>query len=300
MSAELHANIVRALQNWAEALLSSSNNRRHLADVAGAMQRVPDPSHADVLDRMLRRDQDLYAQARQATKPTLGMTAPYKRMRISNNWAYRHALVAIGTNTAITILTDRLSDEYFGLDAAVGLMLIWRQRHGRERQIRPGIWPDADAIVANRESRKIDPSATTPEAEAIFARVEMLLRRGEPEHANRAAAMASAATVLPHGDKTGVLGRLLAARLPASNSYGLLSHMAVGGIIVKAVDVMAGLESALTEIKHPGWLSEQDAEALVRWLHHTAAGLRLLGAGMRTRGSFGFSPLRRTFRRLEG
>jgi hypothetical protein len=120
--------------------------------------------------------------------------------------------------------------------------------------------------VANRESRRIDPSATTPEAEAIFASVETLLSEGEPEHVRRAASMASAATLLPHGDKTGILERLLAARLPASNTYGLLSHMAVGGIVVKAIDVMAGLESALAEIKNISWLSEQDAGALLRWL----------------------------------
>jgi hypothetical protein len=266
LSAKLQANVVRALQNWAEALLSSSNNRRHLADVAGAMQRVPDPTDIDVVDRMLRRDQDVHAQARQAYKANPRDDRALQEMRISYSWTYRNALVAIGTDSATRVLTDHLSDEYFGSEAAIGLALIWRMRHGREGQIRPGIWPDADAIVANRESRRIDPNVTTSEAEAIFACVETLLSGGEPEHVRRAASMASAATLLPHGDKTGILGRLLAARLPASNTYGLLSHMAVGGIIVKAVDVMAGLESALAEIKDLAWLSEQNAEALLWWL----------------------------------
>jgi hypothetical protein len=263
---ELHADVVRTLQNWAAALLLSSNDRSQLADLAGAMQRVPDPTHVDALDRMLRRDQDLHAQARQAYKANPEDNRALQDMRVWYNWTYRDALVAVGTDPATSVLTVHLSDEYFGLDAAVGLMLIWRKRHGREGQIRPGSWPVADTIVANRESRKIDPGATTPEAEAIFAHVETLLGGGEPEHVRRAAAMASAATLLPHGDKTGILGQLLAARPPASNTYGLLSHMAMGGIIVKAVDVMAGLESALAGIKNHSWLNEQDAEALVRWL----------------------------------
>jgi NACHT conflict system protein len=266
LSTELHPDVFRTLQNWAEALLLSSNDRSQLADLAGAMQRVPDPTHVDVLDRMLRRDQDLHAQARQAYKANPQDNSALQDIRIWHNWTYRDALVAVGTDPATSVLTVHLSDEYFGLDAAVGLMLIWRKRHGREGQIRPGIWPDADAIVANRESRKIDPGATTPEAEAIFARVETLLSGGEPDDVRRAASMASAATLLPHGDKTGILGQLLAAGLPASNTYGLLSHMAVGGIILKAVDVMAGLESALAEIKDLAWVSEQNAEALLWWL----------------------------------
>jgi hypothetical protein len=266
LSAELHGDVVRTLQNWAEALLLSSNDRSQLADLAGAMQRVPDPTHVGLLDRMLRRDQNLHAQARQTYKANPRDNRALQDMRIWYNWTYRDAFVAVGTDPATSILTDHLSDEHFGLDAGVGLMLIWRKRHGRESQIRPGIWPDADTIVANRESRKIDRGATTPETEAIFARVETLLSGGEPEHVRRAAGMASAATLLPHGDKTGILEQLLAAQLPASNTYGLLSHMAMGGIIVKAVDVMAGLESALAEIKNHNWLNEQDAEALVRWL----------------------------------
>ena len=247
---ELQADVVRTLQNWAEALLSSSENRRHLADLAGAMQRVPDPTHVNLLDRMLRRDQDVHAQARQAYKANPRDDRALQEVRISHNWTYRDTLVTIGNDPASTVLTDHLSDEYFGLDAAVGLMLIWRKRNGRDAHIRPGIWPDVDATVANREARTIDPRATTPEAEAIFARVEALLSGREPEHFDRAAAMAGAATLLPHGDKTGILERLLAARLPASNSYGLLSRMAVGGIIVKAGDVMAGLEFALAEIRN--------------------------------------------------
>jgi hypothetical protein len=266
LSAGLQAKVVCTLQNWAGALLSSTNNRCHLADVAGGMQRVPDPTHVDVLDRMLRRDQEVQAQARQAYKANPRDNRTLQEMRISHNWTYRNALVAIGTDPATIVLTDHLSDEYFGLEAAIGLAQIWRRRHGQESQIRLGIWPDADAIVANREARRIDPSATTPEAEAIFACVQALLSGGEPEHVRRAASMASAATLLPHGDKTGILERLLAGPLPASNAYGLLSHMAMGGIIVKAGDVLVGLESALAENKNHSWLNEQDAEALVRWL----------------------------------
>ena len=266
LSAGLQANVVHTLLNWAEALLSSSNNRGHLADVARAMQRIPDSTHVHVLDRMLRRDQDVHVQARQAYRANPRDHRALQEMRISHSWAYRDALVAIGTDSATAVLTNHLSDEYFGSEAAVGIALIWLRSHGREDQIRSGIWPKTDAILANRESRRIDPSATTPEAEAIFACVETLLNGGEPEHVRRAASMASAAMLLPHGDKTASLERLLAARLPASNTYGLLSHMAVGGIILKGVDVMAGLESALAELKDPSWLDQQAAWTLMKWL----------------------------------
>jgi hypothetical protein len=127
LSAELRANVVRTLQNWAEALLLSSSNRRHLADVARAMQRISDPTHVDVMDRMLRRDQDVHAQARQAYKANPRDNRALQEMRISHTLAYRDALVAIGTEPATTVLTDHLSDEYFGSEAAIGLAQIWRR-----------------------------------------------------------------------------------------------------------------------------------------------------------------------------
>ncbi|MBL4644832.1 MAG: hypothetical protein JKY99_00040 [Rhizobiales bacterium] len=266
LSPELLSKVAGTLKGWAEVMLSSDSNRQYLGDVARAMCCIPDPSHVGVLDRMLRRDQEVYVEARRAYLSDRRNQDAMQDAQTSYETAYRDALVVIGTDEASTVLTDHLPDPYFGAEAAVGLMLIWRKRNDRQYPIRTRNWPNAEVIIANRAFRRIDPTATTVEAETIFAQVLVFLDQGGPENLQRAAAMAGSAILMPHGDKSYDLERLLISGLSARSSYDLISHMAAGGIIVKASDVMSGLDSAIAEIEDRQWTSEQDAWVLERWL----------------------------------
>ncbi len=267
LTTEARAKITRTLQLWAETLLASpAATRSHLADVAGVMRRLPDPTHAVYLARMLERDQQVYSRAHDAFWANRNDRDALHEIRTLHEWAYRDALVAVGTDEAARVLTAHLTDQYFGPQAAVGLMLIWRNENGREEEARLGKWPDAGAAAAQRQARETAPEATTAFAEAIFKIVGALLESGDPKDLMRAANMAGSAVLMPHGDKSQALDRILAGALSPSSAYDLLSRMVMGGITVRSTDLMKALSAAVAEVKDRTWLSDQDADGLLRWI----------------------------------
>lgn len=267
LTAEVGAKITRTLQLWAEALLASpAATRRHLADVAGAMRRLPDSTHAVYLARMLERDQQVYSRAHDAFRADRNDKDALHEIRTLHEWAYRDALVAVGTDEAERVLTDHLTDQYFGPQAAVGLMLIWRNENGREEEPRFGRWPDAGAAAAQRQARESAPETTTASAEAIFKVVGALLESGDPKDLVRAANMAGSAVLMPHGDKSQTLDQILAGALSPSSAYDLLSRMVMGGITVRSVDLMNAFSAAVAEVGDRTWLSDQDADGLLKWI----------------------------------
>jgi hypothetical protein len=266
-SSELGAKIIQKLQQWADALLvSSSATRRHFADVAKAMRGVPHPTHAAYLDRMLDRDQNIYRRAHEAYQIDNRNESTLHEIRTLHEWAYRDALVAVGTDEAERVLREHLSDQHFGREAAVGLMLIWRNQTDLEGQAHLGRWPDANAAAVARQFRDKNPATTTASAEAIFSTVTALLDHREPQDLLRAASMAGTAVLMPHGDKSVTLDRILAEALPPFGAYELLSRMVMGGIKVRSTDLMVGYSAAIDEVKDRKWFSEQDVRGLIRWI----------------------------------
>ena len=111
----LHTQVVKTLNDWAAALLrSTSATRGHLSDLARAMRRLPHPSQAPLLSKMLQEDLRRYRHERAAFAANPNDRAVLQEMRISHNWDYRDALAKVGSSEAAAILQSQLLDEFFG------------------------------------------------------------------------------------------------------------------------------------------------------------------------------------------
>lgn len=264
----VRADAVGALNKWAEKLLRSRSATRHqLNEVASAMHRVPDPTQAGLLDRMLDMDLRKYRAARAAYARDRSNEAAKQEGTMSYTWTYRDALARIGTPEVATILASLLLDDLFGADAAIALLMMSSKAAGSVDD-KPAFrqWPDFEMALANRAARSADPAATTEYAESIFEAVRTLLDKGDATLLHQAASMASTAVLMPHGEKSELLRRLLESPLHPRPRKELVTKMLVGGEELKAEDIRAGLDQLIEASKTESWLLGDDLGSVVAWL----------------------------------
>jgi hypothetical protein len=258
---------IRKMNSWARKVLRSKTaTREHMAGIARALRRLPDNSQVPLLAKMLHEDLRRYSVAREAYHQNRRDDRALRELQRSHNWDYRDSLVAVGTVDASEALRSVLSDDLFGADAAIGLLLIWRQGLPKPSDDRFRVWPDYEQALVNRNASTAAPNASTSFADDIFSALEPLISSDDPHKLQRAAEMAGAAVGMPHGDRSGILDRLLASRLRARPRLDLVTKMIVGGLVVRADDLNRGLNQLFAEAKTESWLLGQDLSAAMDWL----------------------------------
>ena len=241
--------LLAAIQRWIDTLLGSPQaNRHHFAHVVDAIARFPDPQFVPGLERMLARDLDDWAKAREEFRknPRRGPTSP--DVSHSHTTEYQRALAAIGDKNAIEVLRRYLPDLRFGMQAAGALYQIWMKENSPGKEHRFASWHDYSRARPLRQQRRDAPEtlATCEFAEMIFEVVRSLGNASADEGAQRhAIALAVVGLGLPHGTKRAEVDALLGLPLRFETKQRLLMAAAMAGEIVPASALVAGLQELL-------------------------------------------------------
>src|SRR3546814_11851595 len=101
---------------------------------------------------------------------------------------YRVTLTSIGTPEAEDVLRDHLLDPEFGVEAGIGLQVIWLAQNEPRKEDEFPRWPDFERVAANRSR---DRTISTSTAEAILAASEIARAEGTPQGLRRAIKLAA-------------------------------------------------------------------------------------------------------------
>ncbi len=267
LSNGLRNGMVRMMNGWAQSVLASTTvKKRDIAQLASAMSRYPDDSQVEPLSRMLDFDLRQLRRARDVLIDKPRDQSALQEARISHAWTFRDAFAAVGTVSAADKLKTYLRDPIFGESAAKGLQIIWYRKAPKRdsENFRTGL--DLELASENRKLRQTSPDETSEYADAIFGVVEELTSTGDVKALKRAIIMASIGVRMPHGDRAAILARLVSATVPIGVKLSLLVSMVIGGIAVKANDLLGGLDQLFHEARQEPWLLGQDSDTVFRWL----------------------------------
>src|SRR3546814_4862372 len=118
---------------------------------------------------MLAADLACVRAARTAFEADRGDMTALQEMRNSHTMDYRVTLTSIGTPEAEDVLRDHLLDPEFGVEAGIGLQVIWLAQNEPRKEDEFTRWPDFERVAANRSR---DRTISTSTAEAILAASE--------------------------------------------------------------------------------------------------------------------------------
>jgi hypothetical protein len=254
---------VRLIDGWGWQLIAQSASRQDMAQLTWAMRRVPDASQVPILDKMLNADLAGLRNARAAFEANRSNRGALDEMRTSHVHEYRIMLTTIGTEEAEAVLKRHLLDAEFGAEAAIGLQVIWQQRHEPPQDGKFSNWPDFAAAAANRSK---DRALTCDIAEVLMAAAHTLRKDGGANTMTRVARFAGCAVLLPHGDRAAEFDEILSADIPHRVRRELAQRMVVGGLVVPADTVLDGLTAAMADHGDRKWIQDNELAALFGWV----------------------------------
>ncbi|MBY5369565.1 hypothetical protein HFO91_21660 [Rhizobium leguminosarum] len=251
------------LIGWAQQLLVDGANRHYLGALARAMRRLAHPDQVGVLAHMLAADLRELSLARTRFQRDRRDEAALDEMRWSHSRDYRLALTAVGTAEAEAVLIDYLQDPEFGVEAAVGLQVIWLERN--EPQVRKAFqtWPDFEKATIN-QSRERDITASS--AQAILSAAELARADGSAEGQLRAMKLAGCAALLPHGNRVDFFRELLSTDVGANAKLDLATKMFAGGLIVPTSAIRGSLEQVVEKLAEEKWLTDDRFGDIIGWV----------------------------------
>jgi hypothetical protein len=258
------------VSGWIDVLLSSPPANRHqMSNVARVVQRLGQPQLVEGLQRMLERDLDDWAKAREAHFKAGSGGALTPDVTYSHKLEYQRAFAELGGERAVAMMRSYLSYMRFGLDAASVLGDIWRRAHpsGKERQF--ASWHDYSEVQLRRAQRqdRDHPPETSDDAEAIFAVVRVLGRPDKEDSAQRhAIALAQVALGMPHGCKRAEIDQLLALPQPYTIKQGLLRAAAMAGEEIPADALLAAVQELLEVAQKERWRLDENRGELRGWI----------------------------------
>lgn len=267
---DLRHSLEGAIQGWIGALLGSRETTRHqLADVVRAIERLPQPQFADGLARMLQRDFADWERAREEFKKLQRRGPINPDVSMSYRLQYQRAFAAIGGDQVVALMKNYLPDKRFGVEAAVVLSDIWARENLPATEPNLYGWNNFALARANRLMRRDgqNPPPSSEPAEAIFGVVRALgtdkSDRATQEHAIK---LATVALRLPHGSKRAEIDALMGLPLPFATKRGLLMATAETGEILRAHDLIAGVQELLEASKREPWRLDAKTGELMGWL----------------------------------
>src|SRR3546814_3495931 len=106
------------------------------------MRRLPDPTQVPLLRAMLAADLACVRAARTAFEADRGDMTALQEMRNSHTMDYRVTLTSIGTPEAEDVLRDHLLATEIGVEAGIGLQVIWLAQNETRKEDEFPRWPD--------------------------------------------------------------------------------------------------------------------------------------------------------------
>ncbi|UWM79478.1 hypothetical protein N1937_30210 (plasmid) [Rhizobium sp. WSM4643] len=254
---------VALLNGWGRQLLSQGANRRELGALARAMRRLAHPNQVSILADMLNADLAGLSTAKAAFQKNRRNEAALDEIRSSHSHGYRLSLTAVGTPEAEAVLAGHLHDPEFGIEAAVGLQVIWLERN--EPRIKKAFQPrpDFERAMINRSR---DRGTTTESAEAILQAAELAKTDGTQAGHRRAMKFAGCAALLPHGQRADFYNELISADVDPRAKLDLATGMLVGGLRVPTAIIKDALKQTVDALGERKWVSDDQFEDVIGWI----------------------------------
>jgi hypothetical protein len=258
------------LKKWGQTLLATEPfNRSSAGELARAFTRFPSETLLPTLVELLRRDLAVWAAARAAvagSRPNDSNTL--HEARTGHTYQYRDAFIALGGSAASEALREFLPEPEFGFHGAVAILQTWAKQQGLEGE--RGIYSPTFANAPIRRADRAADASPPEESSYATAMFEIADQLGLPEAApiqrQLALSLAQIAVGLPRKDRTETIAKLLKLPGPRTAKLGLLSAMAMDGVVVRAEDVQAGIDDYVDDVKTKSWLYTQNAFEVELWL----------------------------------
>lgn len=266
----LRDSLAKMIEHWITILLESPKANRHqMANVAQAIARLPQPRFVAGLDKMLERDLSDWARAREDFKESRPKSPIPHDVTFSWTLQYRRAFAAIGGNEVVALMKRYLPDLQFGIDAAIVLSVIRNRENGPAKEKRWGVWNDYSDVKANRVARQDshNPLASCDSAEAIFTVVRDLgTQNSHIATQQHAIQLATVGLRMPHASKRTEIDALMALPLPFAAKRELLTAAVEAGEIIKADDLISGINELLEAAKNATWRLDKNRGELMGWV----------------------------------
>ena len=185
------------------------------------------------------------------------------RMRWSGG--YQRTFLAIRSPQTATLMEKYLLDEEFGQPAACVLAEQWRAAHEPRDDRCWSNRPDFSRVAQKRDVRRINPGASSAEADVIFGAVEQLIGANATQDARkRAVALGTIAAALPHGERSDIL-RTLIGMADVGPRRALLTNLVLSGETIDVELVKTGITDVLEVARTQPWIVTEHGE-LRTWL----------------------------------
>jgi len=263
--ADSRATIQALAQEWGDRMLASGDAKRwHTARIASLMTQAPSVALLPLLKRLLDDNLSRYrafrAEAQTAGRRAHGEAAT--EAITPHTHEYQHAFLAIDAPETAALLPEYLADEHFGELAASVLATRWQRANEPPNNKRVFVGPDYSRVEEMRAARAANPSATSAEAETIFAALEPLIADGATAAQKKLGlALGVVASRLPHSPRDATVQRLIAMAPPPLRAALLLNLVLTGHVL--DVDIV---KSGLAEVVAARQAQRSDDYEVSNWL----------------------------------
>ncbi len=266
--ADSRATIQAIAQEWGDRMLASGTAKRwQTASIATLASQAPSiallPLLRRLLDDNLRHYRAFRAEAQAAGGRAHSEAATEAITPHTNE--YQHAFLSIDAPETAALMREYLIDDHFGEAAAHVLAARWQKANDPPNSRRVFGGPDFSRVEEKRAARAANPSATSVEAETIFAALEPLIADGVPEERKKLGlALGVVASRLPHGQRDATVQSLIAIA-PRRLRAALLLNQVLSGHIVDIGVVKTGLAEVMEAGRTQSWILS-DGYEVSEWL----------------------------------
>ena len=243
-------------------LASGDAKRWQTASIVTLASRAPSVNLLPILKRLLDDNLRRYrAFRKEAQAARWRPSEAVNEARRSYTWEYQRTLVAIHPPETAAMMLEYLADEHFGSVAAQVLADQWIAANEPPKGNRLLGGVDLSRVQERRAARAANPEATSVEAEAIFAAIELLVMDGVADEQKRlAVTLGTVASRLPHGQRDGTIQKLIALAERRARSSLLLNLILSG----EEVDIKVVADGNLGDLRG-GKNQDMDIDA-ERWI----------------------------------
>ena len=270
LAVELRDPLAKLIEHWIEVLLTSPKaNRRQMANVVQAIERLPDARFVKGLHKMLEHDLGDWARAWDEFKKSRPAVPIPQDVTMDWTLQYQMAFAAIGGTEVVGLMKRYLPDLRFGIKAAIVLSALLNRENGSVKERRFGVWHDFTDVKANRLARQDsqNPLTSCDSAEAIFGVARDLGTQNSDAATQRhAIQLATVGLRMPHGSKRADIDVLMALPFPFAEKRELLTAVVEAGEIVKANDLISGINELLEVAKKETWRLDNNRGELMGWV----------------------------------
>lgn len=252
--------IRKLIEDFGNRMLASRDaERRHLASIAVLASCAPDVSLLPLLKRMLDDNLRRYRAFREEAAAKGWQPGKAKD---EASWPltheYQNAFLAIDAPKTAVLMREYLDDPHFGVLAAQVLVSQWMDHNEPSPNKRFFGGVDFSRVSEKRALLATDPTATSEEAEIIFAAIEPLIKDDASEDQKKhAAELGILAVRLPHGQRDATINKLIALT-PCRGRIKIFLNLILSGVEIDSRLITDVLAETLQAAKTETWIISQN------------------------------------------